>query len=314
MSAVRRRLIAHWMRIRTLANLYLRRRPPVVIYQMGKVGSRSLYDSLRSTPGVFVTHVHRMHPGNIAAVAAAHQARRRRPEKEVVGPLLHAHAVERGRPLQVITLVRDPVARNLSAFFQNLAIFTDVSVTPMTGPEGKVTGRVAELGELFLTAYPHDVPLTWFDDELGAELGVDVFATPFPQAAGYCEITGSRHRVLVLKLEAGDEIIARAVKEFLDLPQFVLHRTNVGVEKPYAGLYDDVREKIRLPGEYLERMYSSRLARHFYSAAERAGFRRRWQGGEPGAGGAPTGGAPVGGGSDRPETDAGGSREGDREE
>ncbi len=271
MGALLREAAAGWMRLRALVQLQLLRRTPVVVYQMGKVGSRSVYDSLRSAGGIFVAHVHRMNPGTIAAVAEQYRlSGRRAPRGDVLGPSLYHHAVRRGRPLEVVTLVRDPVARNLSAFFENLDAFTDI------GPD-RLREDVPGLIELFLAAYPHEVPLTWFDRELRATLGVDIFAVPFPAERGWVELTGSGHRVLVLKLEAGDAVMQQAIGAFLGRPDFRLRRTNVGVEKPYARLYDEVKHAIRLPEEYLERMYTSRLCTHFYPAVEIAAFRNRWQ-------------------------------------
>ncbi len=277
MSSPGRLPAALWMRARTLVQLRLLRRTPIVIYQMGKVGSRSIYDSLRAQGIGPAIHVHRMNPAHIAAVAERNRrAGRPPPTGDVLGPLLYQQAVKRGRPLEVITLVRDPVARNWSAFFENLDRFA-----------GPLSDRQrldpSELRRLFLEVYPHEIPLTWFDDEFRAALGIDVYATPFPHRKGWLEIDAGPHRALILKLEAGDAVIEEAVGAFLGQPGFRLQRTNVGVEKPYARLYDEVTGSLRLSEEYLTRMYESRLATHFYSAAEIAAFRERWGGGSDSA-------------------------------
>ena len=42
-------------------------------------------------------------------------------------------------------------------------------------------------------------------------------------------------------------------------------------------IYQRFKTEIRLPDGYLERMYSSRLAQHFYSPAEIAAFQAHWR-------------------------------------
>ena len=51
--------------------------------------------------------------------------------------------------------------------------------------------------------------------------------------------------------------------------------TNVGEEKPYRKLYE-LFKKLPLPASYLDKEYSSRYARYFYTEDEIAAFRKHW--------------------------------------
>ena len=63
------------------SNLYIqwhlncRSMAPIIVYQMGKVGSSSIRDSLKSSGVHPVFHVHRMNPRNIEAVRNAYRRR-----------------------------------------------------------------------------------------------------------------------------------------------------------------------------------------------------------------------------------------------
>ena len=121
---------------RILFKRYLRNDIPVLIYQMGKVGSKSVFWSLsRQYPGV-VLHTHYFN--------ADHTNWRVR--------RLYHWVVAGAMPLIIISLTRDPISRNVSAFFENFERFTAV-------PFHKANLSLEELKAIFLTKYKHEQPL-----------------------------------------------------------------------------------------------------------------------------------------------------------
>jgi hypothetical protein len=256
---------------------------PVLVYQMGKVGSTSVVRSLRAA-GVKqpLYHIHDLNP---ATLASNEQLYRRKYDGEWQRPshlwtsqyLLRrlAQPARRERPWKIITLTRDPVRRNLSAFFQTLELEFDRRLGQAASqPDGQL---VAELSELFLTqVHWHDYPLTWFEAELKRVFEVDVYAAGFPQAQGYRRYQGPRAEVLVIKLELLDQCGPAALREFLKLEGFTCLPANRSVDKQYYPLYRQLVNSIRLPSSYLDRMYTSQYARHFYSEEELGRFRARW--------------------------------------
>ena len=130
--------------------------------------------------------------------------------------------------------------------------------------------------EIFRERYILSWPLTWFDKELKARLGVDVFAHPFPHELGHARFGHGDVDLLVLRTESDDALKERVVGEFTGLPHLRLTNTNVSADKAYAVHYRDFKERVRLPGEVLDALLDSRYARHFYTPDERAAFRRRW--------------------------------------
>ena len=106
--------------------------------------------------------------------------------------------------------------------------------------------------------------------------GVDGYDQPFAPARGYAVYHSDTADVLLLKLEMLNQAAPAAVRDFLGLSAFELVESNTADDKSYADLYKAFRRQLRLPDAYLDRVYGSRFARHFYSPAELDAFRRKW--------------------------------------
>ena len=283
---------------------------PVLIYQMGKVGSSSIRNSLFRCPDprtrlVLMSHeyfpIRNRDPDRIDIEPAyrdmlereiAHEQRvyrqfslrqrlgRRFREKFYAERIYKAY-VRSQRRLRVITLVREPVANNISMFFQLLHRYI--------GRERELSDcSFEELAGIFIENYVHARPLTWLDAEIKTNFGIDVYQHPFAVHQGYTVISQGRISLLVLRCELDDPTKAQAIADFLGLDEFEIVRSNVASDKSYAGKYAEFRQRIRIPPTLLDQMYDSRFARHFYSGEEREQLRARWSGN-----GAATGGTPA---------------------
>ena len=99
----------------------------------------------------------------------------------------------------------------------------------------------------------------------------------FPVDKGYKLYRDDHADLLLIRLEDLDRCAETAFKEFLDIDGFTLIRTNVASEKIYAPLYKEFKSRIRLSEDYINRMYDSKYARHFYSDEEIRGFCDKWR-------------------------------------
>lgn len=226
-----------------------------MIYQMGKVGSSSVYQSLKKYGCHPVFHVHRLNPKNIEAVSRDHLRRSGRSKDERLGLFLYEHIFLQKIPVNIITLIREPIARNISAFFQNFELFM--------GEKYHCSADVDDLISRFLAEYNHDVPLKWFDDELQAVSGVDVYKYPFPKKEGISHIEEGHCRILILKLEIDDDCKEKALTNFLKIKkEFHLENKNIGAAKKYASIYSKFLKHIQLPPDYIQKMTASLLFRN----------------------------------------------------
>jgi len=263
--------------------------PPVLNYQMGKVGSSTIHASLQALDlDQPIYHVHFLSPGRVREID---QQRRRffRTEKQrlLKRPWLSEFLLEevkkKDRRWKLITLVREPIARNMSTFFENLEIKelhgdnVFIVKSDYYGFDVEVElDNVQPLIDLFFDRLVHDRPLTWFDDEIRTIFGIDVFEGEFPRDEGYKITTAANADLLLIRLNELNQCAAVAFKEFLDIDGFALVQTNVGSNKDYAPLYKAFKKDIHIPEDYVNRMYDSKFTRFFFSDEEIRHLRESW--------------------------------------
>jgi hypothetical protein len=255
------------------ANLYVTRRKPIVVYQMGKVGSSSVWLSLQDKLGRDrVVHTHYMSDENLdyweVRMAATRPLAWPMLRYHQFGRVIRKHIVDRGQKARFITLVRDPIAVNIGFFFQMYQLHTGYKFlhSPLS---------LDELIEIYLSS-DQTRPLTWFDKEIRQVIGIDVYAFPFPIEQGYQRLYHNNIELLIIKTETDDAVKTEAIKSFLDLDDFTLERHNVTEERYDGEVYKAFKQQIKLPEALVDEMYNSQYARHFYSETELAELRAKW--------------------------------------
>ncbi|VEP12679.1 conserved hypothetical protein [Hyella patelloides LEGE 07179] len=178
----------------------------------------------------------------------------------------------KNKKCKIITIVREPISRNISAFFQTLNWFVEKKEHDFSNKKA----YLQEVARCFWEKYPHDIPLTWFDDEPKRALEIDVFASEFPKSKGYKIYRGDYADLLLLKLEKLNECSQKVIPEFLGINNFVLDNANVGQRKQYADTYTDLLKSIIVPDSYIDKMYDSKYTKHFYSDQEIEVFTQKW--------------------------------------
>lgn len=257
------------MKIIRQARLYLS--PYILIYQMGKVGSSSIYTSLKEKGVPKVFHLHRMNP------EANERMKRTFLENNLVNQLhteqhfeaIYKKAIQRKKKVKIITLVREPISRNISAFFENLPYKSDSSAY--------VNGvNIPELAERFMNEYPHNVPIDWFDHEMKVVTGIDVFSKEFDYSEKFQRYQNKNIQVLLMRTDLEDQRKASLIKRFLKIKDLQIARSNVAEKKDYGKVYEMFKRQICLPESYIDNMLQSKYATHFYSSKEIELIRKKW--------------------------------------
>jgi len=266
---------------------------PILILQMGKVGSKSVeagLDALKMDRSIY--HAHFLSRERTAQTEIQRREFFRTERHSYLARpwlnqfLLRAFEESKGsRDWKLITLTREPVGRNISAFFENLNVVPcetdgDFEVSSdyyQIEPTIVSADDPGKLVEMFFAKARHDSPLKFFDREIRDIFGIDVLATGFSVEKGY-EIYHSRNAdLLVLRLEGLAECASAAFAEFLDITDFKIINRNIGTNKVYAPLYDAFKRNAVIDSEYLDTLYESKYMRTFYSSSEIAAARDKWQ-------------------------------------
>jgi len=249
-------------------------RPPVLIYTMGKVGSSSIAISLRAR-GVAEVQPHSLTWVRKGSYFVS-------PNLSVLGEIFYSGktALIRAkltcfklinriirRRIKIICIYRDPIARNISAFFEQYSYVLDGDINSLPTPE---------VLDCFWMYARHDTPLDWFERELKKSFGVDIFSVPFDRLRGYGVLRQGYRDVLLLTMEKMREN-ETVIGEFLGLQAFHITPANRAERKHYATAYNAFKRELVISEAYAEKMYASPVVRYFYSDEDILKFRRRWK-------------------------------------
>lgn len=250
----------------------------IFIYQMGKVGSTSLEKSIKNS-----VHWHSFYPFFNRRIYNSSYNKIKLPTR-IVAPVeyfmirnLFKMKVKSGNKLKIITLVREPISRNISFLFQFAPIFL-YKIYFEKGNRANVDKTLELLEEEFYERLWHTSANEWFDQDFKEVTGIDIFDHDFDQTKGYAVIEENNISVLVLKMEQLNENI-EVIGEFIGDDHFEIVRDNMGSEKWYADLYRTFKKNFRPKEDYVDALYQSRYMKHFYSPQEIQAFRRKWLGG-----------------------------------
>ncbi|WDE03939.1 hypothetical protein SG34_021590 [Thalassomonas viridans] len=243
----------------------------IFIYQMGKVGSTSLEHSL-----VNGVHVHAFYSKNhtcpvrlqgLAKFGIRHILYRAR--QEFVNYLLRRTFKQRKRT-KIITLVREPVARNVSMFFHDLDAYLFSAYTNCVNSRSKPLATRTQdadlLLEVFNQEFNHSYPLNWFEREFLPMTGIDIYKYPFNTDQGFVHIIQGNIELLCIRTDklalCGDML-----EQFCAQPVELLSR-NVAERKWYAEVYQQFLLDYQPDKQQLNKIFNDKFSRHFFNEQE----------------------------------------------
>jgi len=263
-----------------IALLDFENNPPVLIYQMGKVGSSTVYKSLKksrlSNP---VFHVHYLTNSGIKMAETFHKSNSAVPiiphirlSKILLNKLDKSPDIN----MKIITLIRDPIAFEVSNFFQNVKwlkpdLIDDNGQIDKDQASHFLENKIKQYNTK--TGYVD----TWFDNEIKVVCDIDVFDHSFDNNKGVCIIRKENVDLLIFRLEDLNRNFKIAITEFLSPKQPIeMIKANVGKNKKYSSDYQYIKDNIKIPESVCRKIYSSRFFMHFYTDTMREDFIKKW--------------------------------------
>lgn len=202
-------------------------------------------------------------------------------------------------PIKIITGVRDPISRDLSLLFQttdldiwpiirwgnsSLYLFGDYSKNSQLDVQ-TLKKRICIWEKSLNYTFEHisneiiknkSDELSWFDYEIKALFGVDIYSYPFDKEKGFSIIEEDNIQILVYQCEKLNQL-EDVIGEFLNEPDFSLKNANQGEEKIYSYVYKRFKEEVKLNKEYFDYYYDDNpKLKHFYSDSEIEQFKQKW--------------------------------------
>jgi hypothetical protein len=242
----------------------------ILVHTASKVGSTTVYQNLIDLYGwEHLFHTHFLNPRTIVnfRIRKFHPIHLRVIDGQNKPYYKMLFAAGADKRIKVITLVRDPLARFLSAKFQNF------EVTGGKEPLPSVVALEEKVAQAFWVNYFDN----WFDQELRAVFDLDVFAHKIDPSRGFHIFKNEKIDLLLLKLEDLDTCWEQAWLEFTGLKPFKLTKRNVGDQKTQLpDTYREYRSKFKLKEEDLNKHLQTRVMQSFYTEAERQQIFERW--------------------------------------
>lgn len=242
----------------------------IVVYTMGKVASSSISHSL-SAHSLLNFQVHRLEPQQVLELLqllATHPDFSHLQKRNISGTQnksfkLPTHltdslqvmkAIKEQKPIKLISLIREPVARNISALFQNLP--KDL----MNDPDAIIER---------LRQYPINIPDNWFAKDFIPVTGLDVLSMELDRSADHFRFRNNQFDVIILKTTVTDERKSELISDFLG-QKIVIQRANEAKNKWYREIYQTIaRNPSTIRDDYIKDCFGQRYFRAFFSDEER---------------------------------------------
>jgi hypothetical protein len=236
---------------------------PVLIYQMGKVGSSALEKSIPNS-----IHLHDLMSIEAQKQISPVRATLYKPKTHYIKRMLKrtimTRMLKRKEQVRIISLVREPIGRNISMLFQSLPFW--VADKYLKDDSAIRSERPQLLHETFESHVNHHYPLEWFDNEIKALTGIDVFIQPFDHERGYQTYHKDNFSLMVIRTDKLNQS-QQAISEFLGQEIQVVH-DNQSENKWYSPLANEFKRSYQLKPEFVEEMLSAKLTKHFFTVSE----------------------------------------------
>ena len=244
--------------------LHILRGDAVLIYQMGKVGSSSLASSIKNS-----FHVHNLYYSGFEMFPSPERAKLELRGLSFLKYILRNYivrvAIFFAPEVKIITLVREPISRNISMFFQALPFW--LCRIYMSEREVVRTENEDVILKAFRKYYNHNLYKLWFDKELKRLTGFNIYNYKFNKDKGYQKYTYGKFNIFVIRLEnLGDDETLHSLSEFLG-KKINLVKSNRGTSKWYSDIYNNFKNKLA-SDDYLDEHLKSKYAEHFYTQEE----------------------------------------------
>jgi len=232
----------------------------VIVFTMGKVGTLTVCNSLRE---IGYKHVH-PHSLRYTKPGIHFIKVRLSPKRKIfyfIKTLLKRLKVffwKLFKPeILIITGVRDPFTRNISAFFEQVHYIGGI----------QKNDSPAQVEELFNNTCDFSAPLHWFDREILKVTGIDVFEFPFDKENGIALIEKGKYRILVYRVDKLNGL-KKEFSQFIDDQSFEILTTNSSVDGDYIHELDALKKTYKYRSDITSEFALSKYMRHFYSQEE----------------------------------------------
>ncbi|MFT6947649.1 MAG: hypothetical protein ACJARP_002076 [Vicingaceae bacterium] len=240
---------------------WLSKKTPILVYTMAKVGSLSIYSSIKKQTSIPCFHLHSL---NLEEIKNSNQIcfnSGMYPDSRNLAPFVVTQIIAPKKACKIISLFRDPVERNISAFFDAFELYVGVAID-------KYTGSIDELIACYRKKLPHNYSILWFEKQFKRDLAINVFDFDFNKEAGFQLYKKDNYEILIINSRVDDALKRDLIAEFISEKSFVLNNVNVTSKSNGNELYQRFKNAIRFNQSELDAMLNAPYSQHFFTKKE----------------------------------------------
>lgn len=241
-----------------MGNIEYYQNPGILILQPGKVGSSTIKKSLEACNVPYV-HVHNF-------------IYKEDERLELVLDECKRVIRNKCEKVKIITLVREPIMREISYYMQELDIVENISMF-----KADLVSGVIDWLNYTANVEPYGLEFAWFDSVLKDLTGIDIFQYPFDREKGYTIINEGKWEILLLKLE-NLNLNEGIIGKFVGTKHFKLENGNESKNKRYRYIYSDIKKALQIPNQVIDKYYNhNERMDYFYTEEEKKKFLQKYQ-------------------------------------
>lgn len=268
-------------KLKKLFNIKIAIKSGIFVYQMGKVASTSIVQSLRAS-GIKTTHFHRLNIRNSPYYIDINKYQRGNNFYTYLNVIIRRLIINKNikkNKVKIITIVREPIGQMISTFFEdldyNIFLFSK-DIRNKNSDAMKAFNTDESFVKNILCYIMNDnYCINYLDNEIKETLGVDVYAYPFDKNKGYSIIKVKNADILILRYE---DLLKQEdiIRNFSGCDGFVLLKKNITNDKWCKNAYQNFRNSVVFSEEQSLKLYDSKYSRHFYTDDEIDRFKNKW--------------------------------------
>lgn len=259
---------------RRISNILQKHNGLILIFTIGKVGSSSVYISLKENKfiNIPIFHLHSLNPERLEEQKKYYGQSKRNsiPFHLIQGEIISQLLPSFGGKIHLFTLLREPITREISSLFQDSFNFFD---TQELGD-----GRMKEVVKNKLQSLRRELPEDeWFRSELKTVFGFDITSFDFNPEIGWQIKEKKDTKIAIMRLENLDDCFNDVCKLMFDSDcDYQLLSKNKAVNKFYYEAYKTIKHQTGYTKSEMNQVFDSRFIQKFYPDFTEV-IRKRWQ-------------------------------------
>lgn len=236
-----------------------------LIYSPGKTGSSTVYYTLmKEFPLNKVLHVHFLSDYWIKEKLPKDNPNVKNDRNKLLAYKVYK-ALKKKKKVKVISLIRDPFSRGISAYFHD----------PILRDQAK--NKDVETIRLEILNYAKDASLFWFETDFNNFFNYNVFDDSFDKDRGAKRFNISDDiEVLLLKTNHLNKNGKKEIENFLDINIEELFNVNQRSEGSIGEVYNQVKNSYFEEPELFNEKINSQFTQHFFDDSELESFRQKY--------------------------------------